>query len=106
VPSLSPTNPFHHRDYSLFWCARFAASLGIQAQAVTLGWQVYEVARVDRTVPEAALWVGLIGLAQFVPLFLLAFPQARSSTAVIAAASWRRRWPWRRFAQRPWPLWR
>jgi MFS family permease len=67
-------NPFRFRDYSLFWTARFAASLGIQAQAVTLGWQVYDVARLTRTVPEAALWVGLIGLAQFLPLFLLSLP--------------------------------
>lgn len=74
MPKLSPSNPFRHRDYSLFWTARFAASIGIQAQAVTLGWQVYEVARAERTIPEAALWVGLIGLAQFVPLFLLALP--------------------------------
>ena len=67
-------NPFRHRDYTLFWSARLAASVGIQAQAVTLGWQVYVVARETRTVPEAALWVGLIGLAQFLPMFLLALP--------------------------------
>jgi MFS family permease len=68
------TNPFRHRDYALFWAARFTAILGAQAQAVTLGWQVYAVARLDRSVPEAALMVGLIGLAQFVPLFLLTLP--------------------------------
>ena len=71
---MSPTNPFRFRDYGLFWGARFLASIGIQAQAVTLGWQVYDVARIHRTVPEAALWVGLIGLAQFLPLFLLSLP--------------------------------
>lgn len=89
--ALSPSNPFSHRDYSLFWAARFAASLGIQAQAVTLGWQVYDVARAERTVPEAALWVGLIGLAQFLPLFLLALPAGeivdrRSRRNVMAAS--------------------
>jgi len=73
VPPAS-NNPFRFRDYSLFWAARFAASIGIQAQAATLGWQVYTLARIDRTVPEAALWVGLIGLAQFLPLFLLSLP--------------------------------
>jgi MFS family permease len=91
VPLFSPTNPFSFRDYRLFWAARFAASLGIQAQAVTLGWQVYDVARIDRSVPEAALWVGLIGLAQFVPLFLLSLPAGeivdrRSRRNVMTAA--------------------
>jgi MFS family permease len=69
-----PLNPFRHRDFALFWGARFTAILGTQAQAVTLGWQVYEVARLDRSVPEAALMVGFIGLAQFLPLFLLTLP--------------------------------
>ena len=91
MPPPSPTNPFAFRDYRLFWAARFAASLGIQAQAVTLGWQVYDVARIDRSVPEAALWVGLIGLAQFIPLFLLALPAGaivdrRSRRNVMTAA--------------------
>ena len=72
--ALPSSNPFRYRDYALFWSARFASSIGIQAQAVTLGWQVYVVARETRSVPEAALWVGMIGLAQFVPLFLLALP--------------------------------
>jgi len=88
---LSPASPFHYRDYSLLWIARFAASLGIQAQAVTLGWQVYTLARLDRTVPEAALWVGLLGLVQFAPLFLLALPAGeivdrRSRRNVMTAA--------------------
>ena len=88
---MSPASPFHYRDYSLLWIARFAASLGIQAQAVTLGWQVYTLARLDRTVPEAALWVGLLGLVQFAPLFLLALPAGeivdrRSRRNVMTAA--------------------
>lgn len=71
---LSPANPFRHRDFALFWSARLLATLGLQIQAVTLGWQVYDIARLDRSVPEAAFAVGLIGLAQFVPLFLLTLP--------------------------------
>lgn len=91
MPPPSSANPFRHRDYALFWAARFAASIGIGAQAVTLGWQVYNVARIERSVPEAALWVGLIGLAQFVPLFLLALPAGeivdrRNRRGVMASA--------------------
>ena len=69
-----PLNPFRHRDFGLFWGARFTAILGAQAQAVTLGWQVYAIARETRSVPEAAFLVGMIGLAQFLPLFLLTLP--------------------------------
>lgn len=71
---MSPTNPLHYRDYRLFLAARFAAVVGTQAQAVTLGWHVYSLARADRPVSEAAFLLGLIGLCQFVPLFLLTLP--------------------------------
>lgn len=67
-------NPFRIRAFALFWGARFLFTLGSQSQAVAIGWQVYEVARRDNSVAEAALYVGLIGLAQFVPMFLLALP--------------------------------
>src|SRR5262249_32698531 len=41
------------------------------AQAVTLAWQVYETARQTMPVEEASLTVGLLGLAQFLPLLVL-----------------------------------
>ena len=60
------------RPFLLFWGARFATILAAQAQAVTIAWQVYAVARIGgATVKEAAFDVGMIGLAQFIPLFLL-----------------------------------
>lgn len=74
MPALASTNPFQHRDYALFWAARFAAVIGTQAQAVTLGWQVYSLARADRPVSESAFLLGVVGLCQFVPLFLLTLP--------------------------------
>ncbi len=54
----------HHRPFVLFWCARVQASLALQMQVVAVGWQVYEMT-------GSALDLGLVGLAQFVPAFLL-----------------------------------
>ena len=48
--------------------------LGTVAQSVTMGWQVYDLARAENGVAESALWVGLLGLATFIPLFFLALP--------------------------------
>ena len=68
APSLSV---FRHRDFSLFWASRFAGNVAVQAQSVTIGWQVYAVARQSTSVRQGAFLVGMVGLAQFIPLFAL-----------------------------------
>lgn len=40
-------------------------------QSVAIGWQVYELARLTLNIEKSALLLGMIGLAQFVPLFFL-----------------------------------
>jgi len=55
------------RDYARLWVALLAMGLGSQMIAVAVGWQVYAIHR-------SALDLGLIGLAEFVPLPLLALP--------------------------------
>ena len=55
------------RDFSLYWAAFFATSFASQMVAVAVGWQVYAI-------HENPLDLGLIGLAEFVPLPLLALP--------------------------------
>ena len=62
------------RDYMVFLVTRAAGVLGTVAQSVTMGWQVYDLARADRGVAESALYVGFLGLATFLPLFFLALP--------------------------------
>jgi MFS family permease len=62
---------FSQRDFALFWTARMVSTLAVQAESVTIGWQVYTVARHARSVEQSAFLVGMVGLAQFVPLFLL-----------------------------------
>jgi MFS family permease len=63
------------RPFMLFWAARGIASFGGQAQAVTIAWQVYAIARqTHQDIEHAALAVGLVGLASFVPVALLTLP--------------------------------
>ena len=59
------------RSYLQFLGARFAATIGVQIQAVTIGWQVYILAREGRDVKEAALVLSMIGLAQVLPILCL-----------------------------------
>ena len=61
VPAL------RYRDFALLAGANAASIFGNQMAAVTIGWQVYAI-RKD------AFDLGLIGLAEYVPLLLLALP--------------------------------
>lgn len=63
-----------HRDFTLFFAGMLLVNIGVQIEAVTLGWQVYTLARETRSVEEASLIVGMIGLVIFLPLFFLALP--------------------------------
>jgi MFS family permease len=56
-----------HPAFVQFWFARVASSFGFQMLSVAVGWQIYEVT-------GRAFDLGLIGMAQFVPSFLLALP--------------------------------
>ncbi len=66
-----PNSPLTYRPFCLFWCTQLFSALAVQAESVTIGWQVYAVARLSRTVEQSAFLVGMVGLAQFGPLFFL-----------------------------------
>jgi MFS family permease len=70
----APAGLLHQRSFLFFWVGRFLTILAAQAQTVTIAWQVYGVARGRGDVRQAAFAVGLIGLAQFLPVFVLALP--------------------------------
>jgi MFS family permease len=53
-----------HLPFELFWLARVGAAIASQMQAVALGWQAYAMT-------GSAFYLGLVGFAQFLPLFLL-----------------------------------
>lgn len=58
--------------FARFWSARWCATLAVQMQLTAMGWQVYDAARAQgRGIEEAALLLGFVGLAQFLPLFVL-----------------------------------
>ena len=66
-------------DYMRFWLSRVASTLGVQIQSVALGWQVYAVARETMDVARSAFFVGMIGLAAFIPMLLLALPAGETA---------------------------
>lgn len=69
LPSFAP---LRHRNFALYWTMRAVSTLGFQVQVTTIGWQVYEIARDSgRSVGDSAFLLGLVGLAQFLPLLLL-----------------------------------
>ena len=59
------------RPYMAFWSGRAFAGLATQIQSIALAWEVYAVARQTSSVNQAALAVGMLGLAQFLPMAAL-----------------------------------
>ncbi|MGD9981287.1 MAG: MFS transporter [Hyphomonadaceae bacterium] len=69
IPSL---DIFRHRPFAQYWAARWCSSLAIQMQTTAMFWQVYDSAREHgQSIQEAAFVLGLVGLAQFLPLLVL-----------------------------------
>lgn len=68
--SLVP-HPFSIASYRYFWLTRLFSTLAINGLLLIVGWQAYNLARVEMGVKEAAGILGLLGLLQFVPLFIL-----------------------------------
>jgi MFS family permease len=64
---------FANRAFAHFWGARVIATFAIQAESITIGWQVYAIARLTHSVEQGAFLVGMVGLVQFLPLFALTF---------------------------------
>jgi len=67
----TPIHPLRIANFRAYWLSRFAGTIALSAQGIIIGWQVYGLARETMPINEAAFLLGMIGLAQFVPLFLL-----------------------------------
>jgi MFS family permease len=67
------------RDYLLFWGSRWTGGFAGQIESVAIGWQMYALARQTRSVEESAFLVGMIGLASFIPVFLLTLPAGEAA---------------------------
>jgi MFS family permease len=68
---MASPSPFQYRDYRAFWMARLASTIGSTMLVVVIGIHVYDLARQTMSIERASFWLGMVGLAQFLPLFLL-----------------------------------
>jgi MFS family permease len=64
-PAASPV--YRDRDFTVFATVRFIVTIAMQVQSVAIGWQVYAIT-------HSTLALGLVGLCQFAPMFLLTLP--------------------------------
>lgn len=67
----TPSHPLKIPRFRAYLAARVAMVIAQNAMVVVIGWQVYDIARRTMSTKEAAFQLGLIGLAQFLPLLLL-----------------------------------
>lgn len=72
LAEASAPHPFRIANFRAYWLSRLSLTLGQYAMLLIIGWQTYNIARDGgMTVGEASGQLALIGLFQFVPLFLL-----------------------------------
>ncbi|WP_375204688.1 MFS transporter [Hyphococcus sp.] len=76
VPSFSI---FRHQGYRHYWIARQLISAERQMVAIAIGWQIYDLSRLTRSIEESAFMLGLVGLTQFVPVLLLSLPGGQAA---------------------------
>lgn len=69
----NPNSPLQIPDYRRYWIARLFAVFATISMVVLIGYQTYDLARSDygMDLAQASVVLGLLGLAQFVPIFLL-----------------------------------
>jgi MFS family permease len=68
--TLAP-HPFSIPNYRYLWFSRLSSMFALYALLLILGWQAYNLAREDMGIRASAGILGLLGLLQFVPLFIL-----------------------------------
>ncbi|MEN3747856.1 MFS transporter [Sphingomonas sp. HF-S3] len=64
-------HPLRFANFRYYLIARFCSTLAQMAMVIVIGWQVYDIARRTMGIKEAAFQLGLIGVAQFIPLLFL-----------------------------------
>ena len=62
IEAESQPSALSFRNFRLFMAMRLPAALAVQMQSVAVGWQVYDIS-------HDPLSLGLVGLAQFLPVF-------------------------------------
>jgi MFS family permease len=64
-------HPLRIANFRAYFLSRLSGTIAISAQGIVIGWQVYSIARQTLDIKQSAFLLGMIGLVQFVPLFLL-----------------------------------
>ncbi|MEE4289216.1 MAG: MFS transporter, partial [Erythrobacter sp.] len=68
----APTHPFRVHNFRAYWTARLAMTLAQDAMLLVIQWQAYNLARESgMNVAQGAGQLAIIGLLQFLPLFVL-----------------------------------
>ena len=64
--------PLRIPAFRAYWASRLASTMAQMVMVVIIGWQVYDISRGQGlSVADASFRLGMIGLVQFVPLFVL-----------------------------------
>ncbi|MGI4952475.1 MAG: MFS transporter [Janthinobacterium lividum] len=66
-PRIEAKDVLRHPAFQLYWAARVLSSGASQVLAIAVGWQIYALT-------GSTLQLGLIGLAQFLPMVLMTLP--------------------------------
>lgn len=67
-----PSHPIQVHNFRAYWVGRLALTLGQYAMLLIIGWQTYNIAREGgMSIAGASGQLALIGLFQFLPLFVL-----------------------------------
>ena len=69
---MSADTVYRHRDFAFFAIGRFLSTTAMLVQSVAIGWQIYDM-------EHTPLALGLVGLCQFAPMFLLTLPAGEMS---------------------------
>jgi MFS family permease len=74
--SVKAPSPFAYRDFRLYFAARFLSTFSAMGLVVALQWLLYDVARTELglTVKQGAVYLGLLGLVQFLALLACFLP--------------------------------
>ena len=63
---------FRHPAFATMWIGRLLTNIATMLQSIAIGWLVYSIARLTHDEQHSMFLVGMVGLAQFVPMFALA----------------------------------
>lgn len=70
--STQPDHPFRIHNFRAYWVSRLTMTLAQYAMLLIIGWQTYSIARDGgMSIAEASGQLAIIGLLQFLPLFVL-----------------------------------